>query len=409
MVGLESEMLEILFLKATPQQRRETLRAPLQHVRACGRQDLVDALLRAGEDGGGPAHATTHAAPLPATNATADPTAHVNWMPWPKPPPTVVQTSELYMATRAGDKNRAWHLMLQGADVNAWDPGEGMCILQAAVHGNHEQIANGLLARGADPNTRVNWDRTLLHVAALRGRNGIIKAMLVNGGDKDAKYNFGETNSQRPPIWVARKSARRSWPSGATSTSEEPAQPAIPHSTGPLRTGLPRPAPGSGGGGQAAPAWGADTNILDQKKRTAADTIDSKLEDGEPQCSQEEVDRVWLLLSFQPAADKAWGCRSWLVMLWSRAAAKADSASGDCSASDGENAGGAADSQEITGRKGPRNEGEEGIERRTCLRASGGQDVAGAGGAGGKGLSGVVWWLAGVEREDVFRAIVKFP
>lgn len=181
MLGLESEMLQLLFRNATPLQRREHLTAPLQYARACGRLDLVDALLRAGAEGGD----TANAPPFAAAHDTP-------YAAWPEPPP-MIQRSELYMATRAGDQNRAWHLMLQGADVNAWDPVEGMCILQAAVHGNHEQIAKGLLARGADPNTRVIWDRTLLHVAALGGRNEIIKAMLANGGDKDAKCDFGET------------------------------------------------------------------------------------------------------------------------------------------------------------------------------------------------------------------------
>lgn len=172
LLGLESEMLQLLFRNATPEQWKETLRAPLQHARACGRLDIVAALLRAGAEGGGAAIPTPPAA-------------------WPQPPP--MQRSELYIAARAGDGSKAWKLMLQGADVNAWDPIEGMCVLQAAVYGNHVQIVNGLLARGADPNTRCIWDRTVLHVAALGGRNAIVKALLANGGDKDALCDFGET------------------------------------------------------------------------------------------------------------------------------------------------------------------------------------------------------------------------
>lgn len=188
MLGLDSDMLQLIFRNATPEQRREHLQAPLQYARECGRLDLVAALLRAGANGGGAANGP----PFAATNAPPFAAAHTTpYAAWPEPP--TIQRSELYMATRSGDQNRAWRLMLQGADVNAWDPVEGMCILQAAVHGNHEKIAKGLRARGANPNTRVIWDRTLLHVAALGGRNGIVKAMLANGGDKDAKDNFGET------------------------------------------------------------------------------------------------------------------------------------------------------------------------------------------------------------------------
>lgn len=88
---------------------------------------------------------------------------------------------------------------------------------------------------------------------------------------------------------------------------------------------------------------------------------------------------------------------------------KAERASGDCRASDCDGLGGAAESQEITGRKVPRDEGTEDADRRTRVRLSNGAGPPGAAGGDG-GLSGVVWWLAGLsgEREDVFRAVVQF-
>eukprot|EP00752_Nemacystus_decipiens_P002701 g2522.t1 len=501
MLGLESEVLKLLFHNATPAQRRENLRAPLQHARACGRLDLVAALLQAGADGGHAPDAPPFAAPNVPPCVAADATPYAAW-----PEPPTIQRSELYMATRAGDQNRAWEMMLQGADVNAWDPIEGMCILHAAVYGNHEQIAKGLLVRGADPNTRVIWDRTLLHVAALGGRNEIMKAMLANGGDKDAKDDFGETPltkachlgrkavvetlmgvgcdvnvrgtgparytpldraAQNGHVSILRALIRRGgkvnsaddrgctamhvaayhgelgsvqalieeggridttnayeWTPllfAASSCSYTVMLTLLKHGaavnvqsrrgTTPLHQACFGPRRGMEAAVKLLLQWGADKTILDKKNRTAADMIDSKLPDGEATCSQEEVDRVrQLLLSSGPSADNVWGRRSWLVMLRSRTA-KAERASGDwgSNAPNGDDDfGGAAESNlHITGRKVPRDEGAEDEERCTRARVGDGADVAGTAG-GVEGLRGVVWWLAGVEREDVFRAVVKF-
>lgn len=83
--------------------------------------------------------------------------------------------------------------MCKGEEVDAWDPVEGRTMAEAAVRGKYDMIAVELFARGANPNTRCVKDGTLLHVAAMSGRDAIVKALLANGGDKDAKDGFGET------------------------------------------------------------------------------------------------------------------------------------------------------------------------------------------------------------------------
>jgi len=62
-----------------------------------------------------------------------------------------------------------------------------------AVRGRQEQITNGLLSRGADPETRCIWNRTPLHIAALKGSCGIANALLARGANKDALCDMGES------------------------------------------------------------------------------------------------------------------------------------------------------------------------------------------------------------------------
>lgn len=243
-----------------------------------------------------------------------------------------------------------------------------------------------------------------MHVAAYHGELGSVQAMIEEGGRIETSNAHGWT-----PLLFAASSCsctvmlnllKRGAAVNVRSRK----------GTTPLHQACLGPRKGLEVAVKLLLQWGADKTVLDARKRTAADMIDSKLEDGEPECSQEEVGRVRLLLSFGPSADKVWGRRSWLVMLRSRTT-KAERAGDDGgSAPDGgDDSGGAAESsQDITGRKVPRDESAEDVERRTRVRVGGdGGDVAGAAG-GVEALSGVVWWLAGVEREDVFRAVVKF-
>lgn len=244
---------------------------------------------------------------------------------------------------------------------------------------------------------------TTMHVAAYHGELGAVEALIKAGGSSEKKNAVGWT-----PLLFAASSCSCTvmldlLKRGAAVNVQSR------KGTTPLHQACFGPREGMEAAVKVLLQWGADKTILDGKQRTAADMIDSKVGDDEPECSQEEADRVRLLLSTsRPPADKAWGRRSWLVMLRSRAAKEVERASGDCSAPAGGDPGGAVESQEITGRKVPRDESAGGdVERRTRVRASSGEGLTGATG-GEEGLSDVVSWLAGLEREEVFRAVVKF-
>ena len=62
--------------------------------------------------------------------------------------------------------------------------------------------------------------------------------------------------------------------------------------------------------------WGADETAFDDDGETPADALENVREHRE--CSQDEIERVRLLLDRAPA-DRAWRRRGWLVMLRSRA------------------------------------------------------------------------------------------
>jgi cytohesin len=82
-----------------------------------------------------------------------------------------------------------------GADVNAKSEVYGHTPLHNAAWGGYKEIAELLIAEGADVNAKKGvWDgRTPLHLAALEGEKEIAELLIAAGADVNAKDDDGDT------------------------------------------------------------------------------------------------------------------------------------------------------------------------------------------------------------------------
>ena len=79
-----------------------------------------------------------------------------------------------------------------GADVNVKDEC-GRVPLLITAHGNHEKIAELLIAEGADVNVTDGNGDTPLHYAARDGQKEIAELLISNSADVNAKNKRGDT------------------------------------------------------------------------------------------------------------------------------------------------------------------------------------------------------------------------
>ena len=80
------------------------------------------------------------------------------------------------------------------ADVNAKGPG-GETPLHSAAFEGHKEIAELLIAKGADVNAKKK-DKiglTPLHIAAVAGHKEVAELLIAKGADINTKNDFGET------------------------------------------------------------------------------------------------------------------------------------------------------------------------------------------------------------------------
>ena len=81
----------------------------------------------------------------------------------------------------------------KGVDVNAKHWAFGGTPLHQAVIGDHKEIAELLIANGADLNAKDTFGGTPLHQAAFHGHKEIAELLITNGADVNAKYVDGKT------------------------------------------------------------------------------------------------------------------------------------------------------------------------------------------------------------------------
>jgi ankyrin repeat protein len=114
----------------------------------------------------------------------------------------VLPRSLLDCASQEGNKELAELLIAKGADVNAKSQ-EGITSLHMAADGFHqgqakkekeiEAVAKLLIAQGADVNAKTSEGGTPLHKVAKRGWEDMAELLIANGADVNAKDNQGRT------------------------------------------------------------------------------------------------------------------------------------------------------------------------------------------------------------------------
>ena len=95
----------------------------------------------------------------------------------------------LLFAAQQGNQQSAELLLSAGADVNDADA-SGASVLVVAAHSGHGGLAQLLLDRGADPNA-AGAGYAALHAAVLRGDAPLVKALLAKGANPDARLEAG--------------------------------------------------------------------------------------------------------------------------------------------------------------------------------------------------------------------------
>jgi ankyrin repeat protein len=91
------------------------------------------------------------------------------------------ELTPLQMAAGEGQKEIAELLIAKGADVNAMTA-DGLTALFAAILGPHKEIAELLIAKGADVNARGFLGMTPLNMAADEGEKEIAALLRKHGG-----------------------------------------------------------------------------------------------------------------------------------------------------------------------------------------------------------------------------------
>jgi len=81
----------------------------------------------------------------------------------------------------------------RGANVNSKRGHYEKAPLHGAAHNGHVEVAQVLLAAGADVNARNQNENTSLIIAAVNGCVEVAQVLLAAGADLEAKNNVGKT------------------------------------------------------------------------------------------------------------------------------------------------------------------------------------------------------------------------
>ncbi len=273
---------------------------------------------------------------------------------------------------------RGWVSILQallryGADVNSRHYLAGHSALHRAAANDQAGAVDALVEAGADVEMRSTLGRTPLGVAAKDGKTISLLALLHHGASVGARDTYGRT-----PMYLACYDK----PEGLEVVVD------------------------------LLLRWGADETAVLEDGETPADALDIVHENvyyENRTCSQDEIDRVRLLLDRAPA-DRAWRRRGWLVMLRARASTAMGDINDSSSGNTGLEGSTAAGGETGEGRKVARHEGGTGDAGGGRGQASRGVDAFGAenGGGGNEVLRGAVAWLVEMEPAGVFRAVLEF-
>jgi ankyrin repeat protein len=113
-------------------------------------------------------------------------------------------------AVSANDTNTVGDLIARGVDVNQrFGPLNETVLFRAAMWG-HLEVANQLIAAGADPLATDKWGSTPFQIAASRGHRKVAEALIARGAKFDAKNARGRTalfmaakeGSEETALWL---------------------------------------------------------------------------------------------------------------------------------------------------------------------------------------------------------------
>ncbi|CAM9895141.1 unnamed protein product [Ectocarpus sp. 8 AP-2014] len=195
--GFEIEIFKLVQRKATSDQWKEWLRAPLEHTAAEGNLDLFTRLMDAGangEAGWRGCHGRTllcaaacgksdkMVRALLEAGARSDVNVHFGGE----------RQSALHVAAGRGGDDSCRALMIAGADPNLRDRGQRSPLHLAAGAGHHRVVGSLLLNR-ADVHAKTAFGETPLHLAAFQGHALCISELLLGGADKEVVDGFGQT------------------------------------------------------------------------------------------------------------------------------------------------------------------------------------------------------------------------
>ncbi len=291
-------------------------------------------------------------------------------------------------------------LLTAGVDVHIRRPSDGFSALDFASLVGWVSILQALVRYGANVNSCCSDHFSALHVAASNGQAGAVDALVEAGADIDLRSNDG-----RRPLSCAAgdgivNAVLALLHHGASVDARDI------YDRTPMHMACFSKLEGFEVVVDLLLRWGADETAVDEDGETPADDLDAMYENRT--CSQDEIERVRLLLDRAPA-DRAWRRRGWLVMLRTQASkARNDSHEGSRSKTvDVSNAagGGVEDDRKMV--RHPVVAGNASGERgEDSQEADGFEAEDGVG--GNEALRGVVEWLERMEPAGVFRTILGF-
>ena len=104
------------------------------------------------------------------------------------------QNIALMEACRLGNSPAAEKALDEGADVNYKDRDNYRNTpLDITSYKGNIEIANMLIRRGADVNSKNSWGISPLHIASMDGKIELAKLLIENGADVNIKDDFGKT------------------------------------------------------------------------------------------------------------------------------------------------------------------------------------------------------------------------
>jgi ankyrin repeat protein len=142
----------------------------------------IAAVLLVGTASAGPIHDAVNRGDLAAVQSELDKGANVNAKMWRRTP--------LHSATAGGHKEIAELLIAEGADVNVTDGG-GDTPLHYAARDGQKEIAELLIAEGAGVNAMKIDGMTPLHYAAINGHKEIAELLIAEGAEVNAMDDDG--------------------------------------------------------------------------------------------------------------------------------------------------------------------------------------------------------------------------